>query len=208
MNTTILEKTKLIEWGVANRPMDGQAVSGDLYVVEPLERGVLVAVVDGVGHGEEAGAAAQKAADILKRHAGESVISLVRRCHAALAETRGAVMTLVSLDAPDDTMTWMGVGNVDGRLLRVERSAGYLCEGILLRNGLVGYQLPALQASVISILPGDLLILATDGIHADFDQGIILQESVEQIAKKILGRNFKGNDDALVLVVRYLGNGK
>jgi hypothetical protein len=53
-----------------------------------------------------------------------------------------------------------------------------------------------------------LLILATDGIHADFDQGIILQESVEQIAQKILGRNFKGNDDALVLVVRYLGDKK
>jgi serine/threonine protein phosphatase PrpC len=208
MDTTTLEKTNLIEWAVAARPMDGQAVSGDLQVVEPVERGVLAAVIDGVGHGEEAGAAAQKAADILKKHAGESVISLVRRCHAALAETRGAVMTLVSLDAPDDTMTWMGVGNVEGRLLRAESSAGYLCEGVLLRNGLVGYQLPALQASVTSILPGDLLVLATDGIHADFDRGIVLHEKVEQIAQKILSRNFKGNDDALVLVVRYLGDGK
>ena len=148
---------------------------------------------------------AQAAAVILKKHADESVISLIRHCHVALAKTRGAVMTLATLEAPDDTMTWSGVGNVEARLLRAESSAAYPHESVLLRGGLVGYQLPALYASVVSILPGDLLVLATDGIHADFDREINLHENVGQIAQKILCRNFKGNDDALVLVVRYLG---
>ena len=205
MDTKTPAKMKLIEWSAAARPMDGQMVSGDFHVIEPLKHGTLVAVIDGVGHGEEASAVAQAAAVILKKHADESVISLIRHCHVALAKTRGAVMTLATLEAPDDTMTWSGVGNVEARLLRAESSAAYPHESVLLRGGLVGYQLPALYASVVSILPGDLLVLATDGIHADFDREINLHETVGQIAQKILCRNFKGNDDALVLVVRDRG---
>jgi len=34
--------------------MPGQAVSGDMHLVRPFEDGVLVALVDGLGHGEEA----------------------------------------------------------------------------------------------------------------------------------------------------------
>jgi hypothetical protein len=75
----------------------------------------------------------------------------------------------------------------------------------LLRGGLVGYQLPALAASVVPVAAGDLLILATDGIHPAFEDGINLNETPRQIADNILSRHLKGNDDALVLVARYLG---
>jgi serine phosphatase RsbU (regulator of sigma subunit) len=37
---------------------------------------------------------------------------------------------------------------------------------VLLRSGVVGYQLPTLRASTLPIAPGDLLIFATDGIGA------------------------------------------
>ena len=205
MSSDACDKQTLIDWGVAAQPLPGQAVSGDLHLVQPFEQGVLLAVVDGVGHGDEATAAAQAAIAILEKHARESVISLVEGCHEALTRTRGVVMTLASLHTWERTITWLGVGNVEGRLLRADPNASHPSESVLLRSGLVGYQLPALHASVLPVAPGDLLIFATDGIHAGFAGEVNLREKPQPIADRILSKHFKGNDDALVLVARYLG---
>ena len=195
----------LVDYGVAGRPLTGQSASGDVHVVKLFDSGVLLALIDGVGHGDEATAAAKLAARIVEENARESVISLVQRCHRAMGQTRGAVMTLASVNALDNTVTWMGVGNVEGRLLRPNNANSPLCESVLLRNGLVGLQLPALQAAVLPLAPGDLLILATDGIHTGFEQGLSLAMPPSRVAAHILGRHFKGTDDAMVVVVRYVG---
>ena len=205
MGVTTLEKTKLIEWAVAARPLAGQTASGDLHVVGSFEQGALLAVIDGIGHGDQARAVAQTAANILKQNARESGIALVKRCHEALAKTRGAVMTLASVDALNNTVTWIGVGNVEARLFRAEADVSHPCEHILLRGGLVGLQLPALQATIMPLAAGDLLVFATDGIQTGFEGGINLTEPARQIADGILNRHFKGTDDALALVVRYHG---
>jgi serine phosphatase RsbU (regulator of sigma subunit) len=205
MNPGVIQNRSLIDFGVATRPLAGQTVSGDLHLVTPINHGVLLATVDGVGHGEEATVAAQMAVAILEKHAQESVISLVKRCHEVLTKTRGVVMTLASLNAVENTITWLGVGNVEGLLLRADANATHPSEGVLLRGGLVGYQLPTLQANVIPVAPGDLLVFATDGIRDDFPEGLTPTESPQQIADRILNRYLKGNDDALVLVARFLG---
>jgi hypothetical protein len=205
MNATGIEKLALVEWAVANRALEGQTVSGDLHVVKSFGYGVLLAAIDGVGHGEEAASAACAAAEVLKKNAAESVISLAKRCHEGIAKTRGVVMTLASVNALDNTVTWLGIGNVEGRLLRAESDGSHPCEHVLLRNGLVGLQLPPLHAGVLPLSPGDILVFATDGIHAGFDQEINPAESIKQIADHIMERHFKGTDDALVLVSRYAG---
>jgi serine phosphatase RsbU (regulator of sigma subunit) len=194
-----------VEWSVAARPLAGEAVPGDMHLVKGFEDGALLAVVDGLGHGEEAVVAAQAAISVLQAQAEESVVFLVKSCHAALAKTRGVVMTLASVRFSDRTLTWLGVGNVEGRLLRADSAASHPSESVLLRSGLVGYQLPVLQADVLPIAVGDLLIFATDGVQAAFDEGISLADSTRTIADRILSRCFKGTDDALVLVARYLG---
>ena len=171
MNSSVLHPAVLLDWSVAARPVSGEAVSGDLHLVQPFERGVLGAVVDGVGHGDEATAASRAAVAVLEKNAHDPVIALVRRCHHALMQTRGAVMTVASLWRADNTLTWLGVGNVEGRLWRADRTASHPCESVLLRGGVVGYQLPALQASVIPVAPGDLLVLATDGVDNQFEAG-------------------------------------
>ncbi len=199
------KKSHLIEWSVASRPLAGQAVSGDLHVVKFFDDCVLIGVIDGVGHGDEADKAAHVAKGVLENHANESTISLMRECHVALNQTRGAVITLAVLNFEENAMNWLGVGNVEGRLFRADPNIIPGHENILLRGGLVGYQLPSLQASVLPISRGDLLVFATDGLHAGFDQRINLMETPKQIADGIMKRHFKGNDDALVLAVRYLG---
>jgi hypothetical protein len=195
----------LLECGVAGLALPGQAVSGDRHLVQPFPNGVLVAAVDGVGHGEEAANAAAVAIATLESHADEAVLPLLLRCHEALRATRGAALTVASFNTLDGTMTWVGVGSVQGMLLRADRQAEPACELILLQGGIVGLQLPPLHSFVVHVAPGDTLLMATDGIRSGFGEGLRLADSPQRIADRILARDAKGTDDALVLVARYPG---
>lgn len=185
--------------------MAGQVTSGDRHLVTPFPGGVLVAVVDGLGHGPEAAEAAAQAVRTLESHPEQPVISLVKRCHEALRGTRGAVMSLASYSARDSTMIWLGVGNVQGVVLQRPHKMHERRESLLLRGGVLGTQLPALTAAVVPVRWGDILILATDGIRSEFARNVIVTDPVKTIADRILTEHTKGTDDALVLVSRYLG---
>ncbi|MCA1718909.1 MAG: SpoIIE family protein phosphatase [Actinobacteria bacterium] len=198
----------LIQWGVAARPFPGQTVSGDLHVVRPFPDGVLVVVIDGLGHGYDAAAAAKTVSAALEGHAHEPPISQLRRSHEESRKTRGVVMSVASFNAPDGTMTWIGVGNVEGMLLRPDadgRTTRKREKGLITRAGVVGYQLPTLRETEISVNWGDNLIFTTDGISGGFMEHLTLSDPPQQIADRILERHGKATDDALVLVARYLG---
>ena len=83
-----------IEWGLATRRRRGEAVNGDLGVVAVLPEGLLVAAIDGLGHGGEAARAAREAGEVVRERASEDLVPLVERCHDALRNTRGAVIGL------------------------------------------------------------------------------------------------------------------
>jgi phosphoserine phosphatase RsbX len=195
----------LLEYGISSVPAPGEVESGDLYLVCPTFRGALVGVVDGLGHGAEAADAARIAVATLEEHANDGVIALIRRCHERLRHTRGAVMSLASLDKFENTVTWLGVGNVEGMLLHGRWDDHPHVETIFLRPGVVGYRLPPLQAVVTAMMPGDLFILNTDGIRGDFAARFSPEDQPSRIAEYISSNFRKGDDDGLVLVLRYLG---
>ena len=119
MDTQLVpDSAPLIDWAVAGMPLPGQVRSGDLHVVKEFPGGALVAVVDGLGHGEEAAEAADMAVTTLGEHAEEPVEALVRQCNETLRGTRGVAMSLVSLNATGRTMSCLGVGNVECVLIR------------------------------------------------------------------------------------------
>src|SRR5207237_1340736 len=78
----------LVEYGVAKFVLPGQGESGDHHLVCCNQGGILIAAIDGIGHGEEAANAAKAAVSILKAGADEPVISLLQRCHEGLRGTR------------------------------------------------------------------------------------------------------------------------
>src|SRR2546428_12006154 len=51
----------IVEWGVASQTLAGEVQSGDKHVVKSFPHGALLAAIDGLGHGEEAAAAANMA---------------------------------------------------------------------------------------------------------------------------------------------------
>jgi phosphoserine phosphatase RsbX len=195
----------LIEWDVAQLTLPGEEKSGDCYWVKPFETSVLVVVIDGLGHGDQAAAAAKIAVEALEANARDNVISLFRRTHEALRQSRGAVMSMALIHGADATMTWMGVGNVEGLLVRANPDVKPQKESLLIRAGVLGGPLATLDASIIPIMPGDTLVFATDGIRSGFDEEINSHDPPKEIAANIMSKFSKNSDDALVLVARYVG---
>jgi negative regulator of sigma-B (phosphoserine phosphatase) len=199
------EHTPLVQWRTATRPYGGEMVSGDLDVVACYPGGALAAVIDGLGHGPKAAMAAHAAAAVLRRQPGETVTNLMTLCHEALRQTRGAVISLASFDAASATVTWLGVGNVAGVLLRRAPRSLPAREALMSRGGVVGYRLPRLRATSLPVRRGDLVVLATDGIKGDFDHGLTADRSFDDIATDIMLEYGRTTDDALVLVVLCSG---
>jgi phosphoserine phosphatase RsbX len=198
-----------LEWGTAAAPHPSERVSGDVALVIPAGEGVLVAVIDGLGHGHEAAHAAEVARETVREAAGEDILVLAHRCHRALARTRGAAVALAYLSTSAGTLTWLGVGNVEGRLVtggQWARAAG-ADSLLLLRRGVVGHQLPAIDTATLDLHCGDTLILATDGITPGFGDALDVSGSPQRIAERILADHWTVADDGLVLVLRYLGVG-
>jgi negative regulator of sigma-B (phosphoserine phosphatase) len=192
----------MVACAVAIRAFAGQTVCGDAHVIAPFEGGVVIAAIDGLGHGLEAAEAAQTAVGVIARCAGRPVAEILLECHGALKGTRGAALSLASFSSADRTMSWVGVGNVEAVLVR-SAGAKQIREHLLLKGGIVGHNLPAPRPAVLPLEPDDTVILATDGIRPGFATELALQPDLDAIARGILARSGRDEDDALVLVARY-----
>jgi len=194
-----------VEWGVAARCRRGEAANGDAAVVTLLPDGVVVAGIDGLGHGIQAAHAARTAAEVVRASPSQDLAALVERCHVALRGTRGAAISLAFLSAAGSGMTWLGVGNVEGRVLSADPSATQPKGSLPLTNGIPGHELPRLRIAALDVHPGDVLVLATDGIESAFADSLDISGSPRAISERILAGHWKPSDDALVVAVRYLG---
>lgn len=195
--------TPFLQYWVAARPIAGQNESGDQYVVAPFPGGTLVAVIDGLGHGDEAADAAKHAAQTLTAHAHEPVTMLMARCHSELRSMRGAVISMASFDAAAGAMTWLGIGNVDGMLLQTSPDENVRRASLVPRGGIVGDRFPPLTPVTLPIHPGDLLLFATDGIGSMFIKDVRHMEHPRQLVHHIFVEHAKTTDDALILGAQW-----
>jgi len=194
-----------LELGIAGHASAQETLSGDRHVLCEFPGGVLVGLLDGLGHGFSASEAARLAAETLVEHAQESLVSLINRCHERLRPERGVVMSLASFLDRKGLMAWAGVGNVEGVLVRGDGRSSPEGETLLVRPGVVGIRVRSVEAKVLPIRPGDTLVLATDGIRPGFAQRVGRVVPAQRIAEQILLHHSKGTDDALVMVARYRG---
>src|ERR1700754_3521709 len=163
-----------IEWAAARRPLPGEEVCGDYPIaVDVGGAAALFGVADGLGHGRAAETAALRAAENVNRCRTEPLDVQLQLCHRGLANTRGAAITLTRIDFETDTLSWIGIGNVTADLVTKGASGIQIRASALLAGGIVGYRIPhALTTHQVPIGPGDLLVIATDGILEDHLAGI------------------------------------
>lgn len=196
--------SSIAHWGIAGRTRGGESASGDRCLVMERQGGLLLAVVDGAGHGPDAAAAAELAIETLRR-APSSVqpADLITQCHEQLRGTRGGVLSLGLIMPRDNSLSWVGVGNVEAAVFSATRENP---ARLLLRNGVVGMWLPPLRAYTLELAPGDTVIFATDGVDNRFtDELQPAGADPQALAEGILREYGRQNDDALALVLRYTG---
>jgi phosphoserine phosphatase RsbX len=186
-------------WGAVCRAKSGQQVSGDTYVIETYEgHNLLVAVIDGLGGGEEAQRAAVAAAEVVRAHPAYDITELMRQAHVALHGTRGAVMSILTLERAQRRATYAGVGNIGAQV--------YSREPIkpISKNGILGYRLPHLLKLSYTYNFGDTFVLYSDGVSSRFglESRLNLALAPQLLAEAILEQYGKSSDDATVVVLR------
>jgi serine phosphatase RsbU (regulator of sigma subunit) len=196
-----LSARALIDWSASSQPRRGEIESGDQYLVTRIDRCALIAVIDGLGHGAAAAEAARVAVNTIQSHATQPLDEVARLSHDALRATRGAVMTLASIDCDKGTISWLGIGNVAAVILRAASSD---TESLVLRGGVVGQRLPTVLPVTRPWMQGDTLVITTDGIRWDPYHGNLRADPTEVIVRRLVEQNADGDDDALVVVARCL----
>ena len=192
-----------VEWSVATRPADGHADSGDFACVRDLGDAILLVVVDVLGHGSGAAQAARRFLDVIEADPVADLPSLFARCDVMLRSDRGAVMTAVLMRTDEQLIRYLGVGNVQAVVVRGDNRA--VREWLLIRSGVLGSGIRQLEARTLPVLAGDVLVLATDGVHAAYAPSIDPLQTVDRIAQVVLDTHATGKDDALVLAARFAG---
>jgi len=192
----------LVEVGVAQFTLPGEAESGDCCVVKISEQRAVIGVIDGLGHGPEAARAAQAAAGIIEAFDHEPVGAVMARCHEKLRGTRGAAITVVAFDAVRGQLDWLGAGNVAAVLLHPDVAGKSWREELFMRGGMAGVRLPSTAASNVEIRGGDIVAIATDGVQLGFIDGVTHGLPPQRLAERLLADYQTARDDALVVVAR------
>lgn len=193
-----------IEVGVATRPLSVESESGDAWTVARGNGSAVVAVADGAGHGVAAAEAARRSIAVVEAGGADAPDQLLRKCHDAARGTRGLAMSLASIDPLAKRISWLGVGNVAGFLVRGAPRSRPPVEVLRSGMGIVGDRLPALVSQDLTFEPGDRLILATDGVSGELLDDLDDKSDAQTSAESILQRHATGRDDALVMVARLL----
>jgi phosphoserine phosphatase RsbX len=198
MRTQTLVGTGLWEVATAFRPHPASTVSGDASLAVPTHAGALLAVVDGLGHGEEAAQAADLAITAVRERAECDLESIIEACGVAIRRSRGCVIGLVALARDAEMLQWVGVGNVEGVI--------WASGGGRLRltgwPGIIGMGRQPVHVRSLAFAHGDVLALATDGINPEGLDSANVAGAVAETAAKILRDHARDDDDALVLVAR------
>ncbi|HSS77151.1 MAG TPA: SpoIIE family protein phosphatase [Thermoanaerobaculia bacterium] len=182
--------------GGFSRPYKGLSICGDSFVIEEREGTVLAAVVDGLGHGYESSVAAERASEVIRDLADKSVDAILRRCHEELRITRGAAIGVLKVDEKG-AGEFCGIGNIEVQSLNGQSPSVFCLAGI------VGHNLRSFKVMHVTMKPGDIYCLMSDGVSTRGNLKACLPGPPETVARRIVEHWGRDHDDATALVVGF-----
>jgi hypothetical protein len=188
----------LVTVGRAHVVAAGETVCGDASAVVDFTHGTLLCVADGLGHGPNARAAADAACAHVAANAGTPFEVLLRDVDRLLAGTRGAAVSVLTLDPAGGRVLFAGVGNVELHALARAHIASPTTPGIL------GRGIKSLRVWEHPLAAGDLFVLTSDGLSNDFDLRSLGHLAPQALAEAIVAGFHKRHDDASCVVARVM----
>lgn len=186
----------MVQVASASRPIAGESVCGDQLGVFTHGSRTTIVLADGLGHGEEAAMAAQRAVAHVAERADAALSVLMHDLHRLLVGTRGAAVALVRVDATVGRLEHASVGNVELTALSRERVRP------LTSPGVVGARMRKVLETSYRVFAGDLLVLYTDGISSRLSLDGLRELEPQAIADAIVRDHGKPRDDAACVVIR------
>jgi len=187
-----------IDYFIAEKPLE--LLNGDAVFVDIDQKQIFVGIVDGAGHGPEAHSIAQASRAFLEKNKGEELPTLMKALHEELRGTRGGVAIIGKLDIELMQFHYVGVGNI------VLRKFGAVLKREIIQRGVIGFHMRTPQERTLQLSCGDVLVMHTDGISSSFDVSDypqILRDDAKTIAKNLIKKFGKNDDDATDLVIRF-----
>jgi serine phosphatase RsbU (regulator of sigma subunit) len=189
---------RVIAVAVASRPYPGETENGDAWAIQQSPGRWRIALIDGLGHGPAAAAAAAAAKAVLAARPELGPAEAIRACHAALAGTRGAAISIVTIDVPAEQLTYAGVGNVEGILFQHGNG-----KHLTIYRGIVGSSIPTIRPFPLELGAEWMLLLHTDGVSARLtlpEDGMFMVNGLQALADSILLTWGRATDDATVVI--------
>lgn len=190
--------------GVVGEPFPGERRSGDdACWCWQGDEVLTVMVADGLGHGARAREPAQIAVQLFRDHHDRPFDELLVRFDEALQGTRGAAITVARLDRRAAEVTVWVAGNVAAQVV-----SGHTSRRCATQPKVVGDRRSRhvkVKPQTVPMVPGDLLVVATDGLRDRLDpvgDRDLLRGHPIDVADGLLRRYRRDQDDALVLTVR------
>jgi phosphoserine phosphatase RsbX len=195
----MLEKGKnhdgTVLFGAALRAIQPDQPCGDGYLFLPNGHQVLIALVDGLGHGPHAHHATEETINKFSSYAHLPLEENIRKTHHEIKNTRGCVAFLGKIDVPARKMECISIGNITCKLNIKSKVYPLPIAGIL------GHNLRKTTITSLPLIPGDWIVLSSDGISTRFDPEKLNATRPEDRAEEILHRFGDEHDDASVLVI-------
>lgn len=181
-----------------NRPCFGELVSGDLCLHFASDKLNYYALIDVLGHGQEAFDLAKRCQHWLEHHVQSNLSEVLIGLHQEIRGSRGIAITLASLQ--DNHLNVAGVGNTNLYLVN------HQVQLFPAQPGIVGSNMPRLITAHAMLAEQDVLILTSDGISERIDSQYFLARKhfpLQRLVASLLDDFGKIYDDASCMAVRY-----
>jgi anti-sigma regulatory factor (Ser/Thr protein kinase) len=180
-------------------PYPGERYCGDAWSYHQSPERTMVLIVDGLGHGPHAAAAAAEAVAVFQASLDKSPGEILSYVNDALKKTRGAVAGIARINA-DNTLTYAAVGNTSASVLSKEGS-----RSLVAHSGTLGVASPRIQEFQMDWPKDGVLIMHSDGLQSRWDllsyAGLISRHPA--VIGAALIRDFRRQrDDASVVVIK------
>jgi anti-sigma regulatory factor (Ser/Thr protein kinase) len=188
------------EVGIYSTPHPDESLCGDDAAFVRGATDLRLAVADGLGHGPEARAAATVAIEAFLAATGDDLVATLEAAGRAATGSRGTVMSVVRATDDPRALAHAAVGNIVTHLARGRETARFTGTAAVL-GGAGGRVRSRVESAPLG--PASVLAIFTDGLtgRLSIDDELLDLPAVS-IAQRLHERFVRGNDDALVLVVR------
>jgi len=193
-------KTCPFDIGAETRAHPKMDINGDAYVIKKWDENLLTGIIDGLGHGQFAHRASEKARQYVESHFDQSLEEIFRGVERSCRATRGVVMALAKFDWGREKLTYASLGNIEAKFSGCAEPMNFI-----IRRGIIGVKSVKPVVTEHTWRVGSLMALYSDGIRSHWrwdDFPVLMKEPAAAIAQNLLKSLARDNDDATIVIVK------